>query len=360
MIRAEFPVLSTCVYLNSNSTGAKPRGVEDVLKRYWATLATWRDEVWDGWLDELHAYTDALADFLGAPRGSVVTDTNLTTLLGRLGTCFEFTGERNRVVTSDQEFPTVPFVWRGFERYGAKVDIVGFDEDELVASIDERTLLVCVSHGSYRTGAVIDLDRIVAHAHEQGALVAVDAFQTVGVVPFDVRASGVDFVLGGANKWMCGVHTAFLYVRPELIGELRPAATGWFAGDDPLSFQPIRDWAPDAARFAGGTPVPLAVMISRVGLDLMAGVGIHAIREQSLRCTDRIIERADEIGVEVLSPRDHDRRGGVVSLRFDEQVTARLAERGIVCSWREGLRAAPHVYNTVAEVDALMDALERL
>lgn len=363
-LRAEFPVLASCVYLNSNSTGAAPRGVEDVLRRYWETLRSWRDSAWTGWLAEISGYVDALSAFLGAPAGSVVTDTNLTTLMGRFGTCLDFSGPRNRVLTTDHEFPTVPFLWRGFRRYGAEVDVVGtggdgFAEDALVERMDERTLVVSVAHGSYRSGALVDLPRVVARAREVGALVVVDAFQTAGALPLAVQACGADVVIGGAGKWMCGAHTAFLYVRPEIVGSLRPAATGWFAGADPLAFGPVRDWAPDATRLAGGTPVPLAVMISRVGLDLLAGVGIAAIRERSLRCTDRIIVRADDAGIEVLTPREHHRRGGVVCLRFpgDRQASAALAARGIVCSWRGALRMAPHAYNTVEEIDAAMDAI---
>ncbi|PXX56354.1 selenocysteine lyase/cysteine desulfurase [Nocardia tenerifensis] len=358
-LRAEFPVLETCVYLNSNSTGAMPRGVEHVLARYWNTVRDWRDDAWGGWLEELDGYVHALSQFLGAPTGTVVTDANLTTLLGRLATCFDFGGERTKVVTTDREFPTVPFLWHGFARYGAEPVVVDFDTDAVESAIDERTLLVCVAHGSYTTGAVLDLDRIVERAHRMGALVIVDTFQTVGVVPLHLRALDVDFVLGGAHKWLCGAHTAFLYARRELLPTLRPAATGWFAGRDPLSFRPAEDWAPDARRLAGGTPIPLTAMMSRVGLDLLAQVGAPAIREHSLRCTDLIIERADDAGIPVRTPRTPHLRGGVVCLRFpgDETVKKRLAGRGMVCSWREGLRLAPHIYTTLDEIDAFMDAL---
>ncbi|WP_214110185.1 aminotransferase class V-fold PLP-dependent enzyme [Acrocarpospora catenulata] len=362
-LRAEFPLLDTCLYLNSNSTGAIPRGVETVLNRYWQTLTAWRDEVWDGWLDQTRAYTHALGRFIGAPPGSIVTDLNLSTLLARVATCLDFDDRRDKVITSDLEFPTVPLLWRGFTRYGAVLDVVrltNHDVSALVDAIDERTRCVCLSHGAYATGAVLDLAPVIARAHEVGAYVIVDAYQTVGAVPIDVTALGVDFLLGGAHKWMCGAATAFLYVRPDLLPELRPAATGWLAGEDPTSFGPATTLASDARRLAGGTPLPLGPMISRVGLDLLTLVGIEEIRRHSLACTGRILERADELGLEVLTPRDPDRRGGVVSLRFPgaERVKKALAARGVVCSWRGALRVAPHIYNTLGEVDAFMDALE--
>ncbi|MGS2620140.1 aminotransferase class V-fold PLP-dependent enzyme [Micromonospora sp. LZ34] len=353
------------MYLNSNSTGAVPRGAETILRRYWETLCTWRDDVWEEWLGDLRAYGNVVAGFIGGPQGSVITDANVSTLLGRIASCFDYRPPRNRVVTTHLEFPTVPFIWRAFGRYGAELDVVGagahgFDDDALERRIDERTLLVCVPHASYATGAMIDLPRLVKRAHDVGALVVVDAFQTIGTVPFDVAALDVDFVLGGAHKWLCGVGTAFLYVRPELLPTLRPAATGWLAGDDPLTFQPASDWASDARRFAGGTPFPLTARISRVGLDLLAGVGIDAIREHSLKCTERILLRAVAAGIPVLSPTAPADRGGVVCLSIPdgEAIKRRLAQRRMICSWRGALRIAPHIYNTIEEVDAFMDALE--
>jgi kynureninase len=364
-VRAEFPLLEKCTYLNSNSTGAFPRGMEAVLQRYWQTLHAWRDEAWEGWWADWIGYADSVARFLGAPAGSVVTDTNLTTLLGRLATCFDFQGERRRVVTTDLEFPTVPFLWRGFGRYGAQAVVVPseagrMDEERLCAAITEQTLLVSVSHASFATGALLDLAPVVRRAREVGALVAVDAYQSVGAVPIDVEALGVDFLLGGAHKWMCGsTESAFLYVRPGLLPTLKPAATGWIAGESPLTFEPARAWAPTARRMAGGTPAVLPSQLSQVGLELLASVGMPAIRAHSLRCTARVMARADDARLTVVTPRAAERRGGVVALRFpgDAAVARRLVSRGFICSYRGALRVAPHFYNTLDEVERFMDAL---
>ena len=364
-VRAEFPLLEKVTYLNSNSTGAFPRGMDAVLQRYGQTLQNWRDEAWEGWWADWLGYMDAVARFIGAPDGSVVTDTNLTTLLGRLATCFDFQGERRRVVTTDLEFPTVPFLWKGFARYGAQTVVVPseggrMDEERLCAAIDERTLLVSVTHASSSTGAMLDLAAVVRRAHAVGALVVVDAYQSVGVVPLDVSALGVDFLLGGAHKWMCGsIESAFLYVRPALLPTLKPAATGWIAGENPLTFGPVSDWAPTARRLASGTPAVLPSQLSRVGLDILASVGMPTLRAHSLRCTARVMARADEEGLTVVTPRQEERRAGVVALRFpgDAAVAKRLVARGFICSYRGMLRVAPHFYNTLEEVDRFMDAL---
>jgi kynureninase len=364
-VRAEFPLLETCTYLNSNSTGAFPRGMDAVLQRYAQTLRQWRDEAWEGWWGEWLGYMDAIAAFIGAPAGSVVTDTNLTTLLGRLATCFDFKPERNRVVLTDLEFPTVPFLWRGFGRYGAETVVVPtengqVDEERLCAAIDERTLLVSLSHANFASGAMVDMARVVRRAHQVGAQVVADAYQSVGVVPLDMKALNVDFLLGGAHKWMCGsIESAFLYVRPDLLPTLRPAATGWIAGENPLTFAPAKEWAHTARRMASGTPAVLPSLLSRVGLDLLASVGMPTIRAHSLRLTRRVMERADEAGLTVVTPREDSKRAGVVALRFpgDLEVAKRLVAKGFVCSHRGALRVAPHFYNTLEEVERFMDVL---
>lgn len=363
-VRAEFPLLQTCTYLNSSSTGALPRGVEKVLQRYWETMCHWRDEQWDQWLPAMQAHADGLAALIGAPAGSVVLDSNLTTLLGRLGTCFDFRGERCRVVTTDTEFPTVPFLWKGFARYGAELVVVPsvngrVDEDKLCAAIDERTLLVSISHASFQTGALVDVAKVARAAHAAGALIVVDAYQTVGSYTVDVGAMDVDFLLGGGHKWLCGSEYGFLYVRPSLVQTLQPAATGWLAGDAPFSFTLSKGYAADARRMRSGTPVPLPVLVSRPGLELLSRVGISTIRAHSLQCTERLMARADEEGLTVITPRAPEQRGGVVVLRFsgDGEVSKRLVSQNFICSYRGGLRMGPHFYTTLAEVDLFMDRL---
>lgn len=363
--RAEFPLLEQCIYLNNNSTGAMPRGIKLVLDAYWDTLASWRDEVWDRWWPDLWAYADDLSAFIGAPKGSVLSDANLTTLLGRLMSCFDFRA-RPRVITSNLEFPTAEFLFRGFARYGCELTVVPsrdgatIDEEAVLAAIDERTQLVFLSHTTFTTGSLLDVGPIVRRAREVGALVGLDAYQSVGVVPVDVAALDVDFLFGGAHKWLCGsIESAFLYVRPGLLADLRPAATGWIAGADPFSFKPASAYATDARRFSGGTPAVLPALISRVGMRILREIGVDAIRRASLRRTERIAARAEEAGLTVVTPRAPDRRSGIVYLRFpgDARAVAALNAKGIVCSYRDGVRVGPHFYNTDEEIERFMDAL---
>ncbi len=365
--RGEFPILGSCVYLNSNSTGAFPAGMQGVLAEYWQSLREWSDTgVWERWWAQLHDYADAMGAFLGAPPGSVVTDANVSSLLGRLLTCFDWRGERRRIVCTAGDFPTVPFLARQFGRHGADLAVVpmdasgAFDEEAIERAIDERVRLVCVSHASYVTGALLDVPRIARRCRDAGVLLAVDAYQSIGAVPIDVEKLGADFVLGGAHKWLCGsTELGFLYVRPRLLERLEPAATGWVASLDPLSFGDVSEYASTARRFASGTPQVLPALLSRVGLDLLASVGIETIRALSLRHTEQIALAAESAGIQVLTPRATEKRGGIVTLRFpgDDRAHAALLRRGFVCSHRGGLRVAPHFYNTDEECHRFARAL---
>jgi selenocysteine lyase/cysteine desulfurase len=366
--RSMFPLANRCVYLNSNTTGAVPSSAELVLEDYWRTIEHWGDTVWRRWWSDLERHTVEIAALLGAPPGSVVCDTNLATLFSRVMSCFDFRA-RPRVVTSDLEFPSVPFVLRAFGRYGCavttvrSVDGLTIGAEQIAEAIDERTQLVCVSHATFASGALIDMAPIVRRAREFGALVALDVYQSVGVVPIDVAALDVDFVLGGAHKWLCGSQeSAFLYIRPALLPFLEPAATGWAASLDPFTARPVSQLADDARRFGSGTPAVLPSLMSRPGLRIVRAIGVEAIRARSLARTDRIIARADAAGLHVATPRPHDRRAGIVSLRFrgDAEISRTLIASGFVCSHYDGVRVAPHFYNTDEEIDRFMDELIRL
>lgn len=363
--RAEFPLLTSCVYLNSNSMGAFPRGARYEADRYYDTIARWRDEDFDAFMVGIRAYADEIASFIGAAKGTVTLDGSVSLLLGRLLSAFDFR-ERPRVVTSDLEFPSVGHLLGAFRHYGCEPVVVPsiggvvIDAEGIAAAIDERTLMVIVSHAAFTSGALTDLAPIARRARELGALVVVDAYQSIGVVPFDVAALDVDVVLGGAHKWLCGaIDSAFAYVRPEVVRSLEPAAGGWMAGRDPFSFTTGQGFGDGAARLNAGTPAPLPPLTSREGLRIVRTIGVHRIRRLSIARTTRIIDRADSAGITVATPRDSEARAGVVNLTFPRsaEVVRALGRDGFICSHRRGARIAPHFYNTDEEVERFMDAL---
>jgi kynureninase len=297
---------------------------------------------------------DQIGRIVGAPAGSTVMHQNVAVAESVVLSCFRpVDPRRNRVVYERGNFPSVRYL------YQAQPDlevVVCEDEEEIVEAIDERTLLVPISHVLFKTGVIQDVEPIVRRAHDVGAHVILDAYQSAGIVPLDVTSLAVDFAVGGSVKWLCGgPGNGWLYVRPDLSDRLEPTATGWQAHERPFAFEEELTYAAGAARFLTGTPNVPAHYAGTAGYDLVEEVGVERIRANSLRQTARLIELADEAGFEVASPRHQARRGGTVTVRVPEfpAVHRELAERGVLCDFRPdaGIRLGPHFFTTDEELE---------
>jgi kynureninase len=353
--RDRFPILEHTTYLINHSLGAMPVGAEENLRNY---AREWRERgvrAWaEGWWDTSITVGDQLGRIIGAPPGSTVMHQNVAVAQAIVLSCFEFEPPRNRIVYGEGEFPSVRYLYQAQRRRGAEVEIVA-DGEAVLEAIDERTLLVPVSHVLFKTGEIQAAEAIVRRAHEVGALVVLDAYQSVGSVPLDVSRLGVDFAVGGSVKWLCGGPGAgWLYVRPELAERLEPTFTGWQAHARPFAFEPEQDYAAGAARFLTGTPNVPALYAASAGYELVEEVGVERIREHSMRQTALLVELLERAGLEVVSPRDPARRGGTVVVRTPdpEAVHRELDVREIVCDFRPevGIRLGPHFFNTDEEV----------
>jgi kynureninase len=268
------------------------------------------------------------------------------------------------------DFPSVRYVYDGLaRRFGARIvdvpteDGIGIDHERLLAAIDERTRLVAISHVLFRSAYIMDAERICRRAREVGALVALDAFHSVGVMPVDVRAWGVDFLTGGVLKWLCGgPGGCFLYVNPALRDRLAPAITGWQAHARPFAFEMEMEYARGPFRWLNGTPVVPALYAATEGPRLVRAAGVEAIRAKSARQTARLIELADARGYRVNAPRDPARRGGTVAFDVPHgyEVAQVLLARDILVDYRPeaGIRIAPHFYTTDAELDLAVAAMD--
>jgi kynureninase len=260
--------------------------------------------------------------------------------------------QRNRVVYEEGNFPSVRYLYQA----QPELDVVVVEDDQaIVDAIDERTLLVPITHVLFKTGEIQDVEAIIRRAHEVGAHVVLDAYQSAGIVPLDVTALNVDFAVGGSVKWLCGgPGNGWLYVRPDLADVLEPTFVGWQAHARPFGFEPDLEYAEGAARFLTGTPNVPALYAATSGYDLIEEIGVERIRENSIRQTQLLIDLCDEAGFEVGSPRDAARRGGTVTMRTPEfeAVHKELGERQIICDFRPdaGLRLGPHYYNTGEEL----------
>ena len=352
--RDRFPILERTTYLINHSLGAMPAAAEDRVLEY---ARTWKERgirAWaEGWWEMPLTVGDQIGRIIGAPPGSTVMHQNVAVAEAIVLSCFHpVDPRRNRVVYEEGNFPSVRYLYQA----QPDLDVVVVPDDEaIVEAIDERTLLVPITHVLFKTADIQDVEAIVRRAHEVGAHVVLDAYQSAGIVPLDVAGLNVDFAVGGSVKWLCGgPGNGWLYVRPDLADVLEPTFMGWQAHARPFGFEPELDYADGVARFLTGTPNVPALYAGTAGYDLIEEIGVERIRENSVRQTELLIDLFDEAGFEVGSPRDAARRGGTVTVRTPEfeAVHKELADRQILCDFRPdaGLRLGPHYYNTDDEL----------
>ena len=356
--RDRFPILRDCIYLINHSLAAMPAAAEDRLLEY---ARMWRERgirSWgEGWWEMPVTIGDQLARIMGAAPGTIVMHQNVTVAEEVVISCFRkglvrAPGVRNRVVYEEANFPSVRYLYQA----QPDLEVVAVEDDRaIVEAIDERTLLVPISHVLFKNAEIQDVEPIVRRAHEAGAYVVLDCYQSAGVVPFDLAALEVDFAVGGSVKWLCGGPGAgWLYVRPDLAERLEPTFVGWQGHARPFAFEPELEYAPGVRRFLTGTPNVPALYAASAGYDVIEEVGVERIRERSLLLTSLLIELLDDAGFEISSPREPARRGGTVLVRTpdDAAVQRELGERGIICDFRPGagVRLGPHFYNTEDEL----------
>ncbi len=352
--RERFPILRDTTYLISHSLGAMPAAAEERMLEF---ARTWRERgirAWaEGWWEMPVTVGDQIARIIGAPPGSTVMHQNVAVAEAIVISCFRPVDPgRNRVVYEEGNFPSVRYLYQAQPELEV---VVVADDDAIVEAIDERTLLVPITHVLFKTAEIQNVEAIVRRAHEAGAHVVLDAYQSTGIVPLDVTALNVDFAVGGSVKWLCGgPGNGWLYVRPDLADVLEPTFMGWQAHARPFGFEPELEYAEGVARFLTGTPNVPALYAATAGYDLIEEIGVDRIRENSMRQTQLLIDLLDAAGFDVGSPRASARRGGTVTVRIPEfeAVHTELAQRQILCDFRPdaGLRLGPHYYNTDDEL----------
>jgi len=361
--RDRYPILRDCTYLINHSLAAMPAAAEGNLLEY---ARMWRERgirAWgEGWWELPVTVGDQLARIMGAAPGTIVMHQNVTVAEEVVLSCFRNPGHRNRIVYEEANFPSVRYLYQA----QPDLEVVAVDGDKaIVDAIDERTLLVPISHVLFKNAEIQDVEPIVRRAHEVGAHVVLDCYQSAGVVPLDLSGLGVDFAVGGSVKWLCGGPGAgWLYVRPDLAERLEPTFVGWQGHARPFAFEPELEYAPGVRRFLTGTPNVPALYAATAGYDVIEEIGVERIRVRSLALTSLLIELLDAAGFEVASPREPARRGGTVLVATpdDAAVHRELGERGIVCDFRPdaGIRLGPHFYNTEDELRQTVDRLHEI
>jgi kynureninase len=373
--RDEFPTLASGIHLLSHSLGPVPRGARDSMLAYYEAWEhhTSEDAWASSWWQMSMAVGDHLAAIVGGDPGSVQIQPNASIALSTVASCFDFqTIQQNKIVTTALDFPSMQYIWTAQEQVGAAIEVVHSDDgitvstDEIVDAIDDTTALVAMSHVSFRSSAAIEVAPIVERAHHRGARVLLDVYQSAGAVPLKASEWGVDFLIGGTIKWLCGGPACgYLYVRPDLQRELQPRLTGWVAHETPFEFAaPPMRYSESVRRFAQGTPSIPALYSVLSGLQIIDEVGIQTIRAESERRTQMIVDFALARGWKVNSPREVNQRGGSVMIYVEDGpgMVKRLAEKKVFVDCRPGvgLRMSPHFFNTDEEVLEAMEVLAGL
>ena len=371
--RNEFPILKNTTYLISNSLGAMPAKAKERLNEYtdvWASrgVRAWEETWWELTLN----VGNIIAPLIGAGNNEIILHNNISTLQAILVSSFGFKGNRNKVVYTNLEFPSDMYVYEKFaSSLGANLKIVESEDgkttplQKLLDHIDENTLLVPISHVLFRSAYINDVKAITEKAHSVGALVILDAYHSVGTLEVDIKKLGVDILIGGVLKWLCGgPGGAFLWINPGLRNKLEPKITGWLAHKNPFAFENEMDYTDSAYRFMNGTPAVPALYAVQEGPKIISDVGVKNIRAKSMRQTKLIIEEAQKQGYVINTPLDADKRGGTVSLDMpgSYEISKELLRRDILIDYRPGagIRMAPHFYNTDDEILYAMDQLKEI
>jgi len=364
-IRHRFPIFEHRVYINSCSQGALSNAVRDAYEQY---LSDWDEQgaPWEYWVERQEAARASFADLINAVPEEVAVTTSLSAGVASLASGLRF-ARRSKVVLTDWEFPTIGQIWHAQEARGARVAHVKEAPDgtlpleQFDAAIDEDTLLVSITHVCYRNGAMVDVRDVVELAHERGAYVLLDAFQSVGSLPVDVKELDVDFLGAGVLKYLLGsAGLGFLYVRSDVVEKVWPTATGWFA-DENIFAMDHTDYSParTAARFQSGTPPVPSIYAGIAGMELMKEIGVAETREHVNDLNAYLIEGLDDLDAKVVTPAQ---RGALICVKATDAkgLVAALGGDAIVTSERDSnLRISAHAYNTREDVDAVLESLRR-
>lgn len=371
--RREFPILEKTVYLISHSLGAMPKSTSERLQEYADTWANRGVRAWaEGWWDMPVKLGDEVARIIGADPGTVVMHQNVSICQSLILSCFEPTPERNKIVYSELNFPSVMYVYEAHARDGKlRIHTVKSDDgitvplERMLEAIDESTLLVPFSHVLFKSAFLQDAKAIINRAHEVGAMVVLDTYQSAGTIPFSVKELNADFATGGSVKWLCGGPGAgYLYVRPDLHKKLEPKTTGWMAHENPFAFASELRYASDVSRFLHGSPAIPALYAAESGYRIINTIGVDKIREKSVRQTEYLIQLAEEAGFQVTSPRESSQRGGTVTLAHEHAaaMAKELIRREFIIDYRPGagIRISPHFYTNDNELELIVDEMKKI
>lgn len=364
-IRSRFKIFQRKIYLNTCSQGALSDAVESGLNDF---IASWHEQgsPWETWVERYEAARTAFAQFIHASPDEVAIVTSVSAGINGIASALNFR-ERKKVVMGEFEFPTMGHVWLGQRVRGADVQFAKAEGNSIPAAnyeklIDCDTLIVPLTHVCFKNGFRTPVHDIEKMAHSLGALVMLDDYQDCGTRPVDVKGMNVDFYLTGTLKYLLGPPgLAFLYVRKELIPSLAPSVTGWFGQTNPFAYNPQHfELSPTARRFESGSPSIPNVYAAVPGFQILEEIGMEHVAGHIENLTQSLLRRTRDLGILAKTP---DRSAGplvVLQCRDSTSLLQVLAQSGTIASSRfDGLRISFHVYNTLDDVNAVIEILKK-
>jgi kynureninase len=352
------------IYLLSHSVGCPPVTTRSAVEQgYFETWEHGGVAIWDGWLQSVAGFVEAMAVLLNAQARQICPQVNLSSALTKILFSLPETPGRNVIVLSESDFPSMGFVLEKAKRSSHELRFIPAGEDVTDPDtwrryMDDDVALVFITHVHSETSVRVPVADITGIARQQGIISIVDIAQSVGVIPIDLESWQADFVIGSSVKWLCGgPGAAYLWLSEEMSQICTPVDVGWFSHGQPFEFDIHHfEYAPSALKFWGGTPSVLPYVAAEHSIRLLQSHGIDEVRRYNIELSQPLIDAAG--GNVLVSPADHSIRGGTVVVKFPDDVgidiLATLNEAGVLFDERpSGIRLSPHIYNTPDEIETV-------
>jgi len=371
----DFPATKKYVYLNAASISLMPLPVLSKINKFQEDLGL-RATVWFDEEVETNALEEArieAAKLIGAEVDEVALLASTTEALCTVAWFLDFQRGDN-VVTTDMEFPAVVYPWmRIGKEKGVEVRLAKNREGivevaDLEKLVDDHTKVLAISHVEYASGLKFNLKELHHLASEHGALLVVDAIQSLGVVPLNVKDEGVDILASGAYKWLLGPFgTSILYIRRGLYEKLEPPLVGFRSTGKPFELEPTKlTYAKTAKKFEYSTSNYASMIGLAEAIKYLRRIGIERVYNYVLKITGNLIQSLSNLrGVRIITPEEEEKRSGIVTIRFKKadymNVAKRLGEKGIIVSPRfKSVRMSPHIYNTEEDISKALEELKKI
>ncbi len=372
-----FPITRNCVYLNHAANGPLPRPVARTLYTYIDDSSNFGNIHYERWVEYERGAHRRLASLIHVRPDQVAMTASTGDGLMMIASGLRWQ-PGDTIISAECEFPSNIYPWLNLQEQGMQVHLVKMREnriavEDVLSSITERTRLVSLSLVEFSTGFRNDIATIVRYCHVRGIICGIDAAQALGALDIDIQVLGVDYLAAAAHKWLLSPQTTgILYIADDLLAQLHTARRGWFSVESPFDFfnyeQPLKA---GVARFEHSTSNRLPI----IGLDAALGMfecidgGMVAVEERILGLTSYAIAELERLGYPVVSPQGDGERSGIVCFKLHperqdispQQLVDELASRNVhVAARSDVVRISPHFYNTLEEIDMLLNALEDL